>query len=50
MSEKNNFCYLCGDSCYGSTCDDCYRKGKYNSIARMDARRRQYVKQVQHSI
>ena len=50
MSGKVRVCYLCGKPCYGSTCMDCFRKGKYKSIGRKDARRRRYVKQVQHSL
>jgi len=29
MSEKPRTCYLCGKPCWGHTCNECYKKGKY---------------------
>jgi len=47
-SMKGRVCLLCGKPCYGRTCHECFCKGKYKSLGRKSARRRRYVKQIQH--
>ena len=52
MSKGNRVCYLCGKPCFGHTCIDCFKKGKYKSRSRVSSRRKHYIKreQIQHPI
>jgi len=46
MSRKERFCYLCGKSCFGHTCRDCYNDRKHRSLAKINAGRKRYAKQI----
>ena len=41
--EASRVCYLCGKPCFGHTCIKCFRKDKYKSRSRVNARRKHYV-------
>jgi len=47
MSKKDRFCIDCGKPCWGHRCKDCFSEGRYNSLSRINSRRR-YREQVQH--
>jgi len=52
MRKGSRVCYLCDKPCFGHTCIDCFKKGKYKGRSKNDSRKKNYVdrEQVQHPI
>lgn len=40
MNKGNRVCYLCGKPCFGHTCIDCFKKGKYSGLS--NSRKKNY--------